>query len=121
MNITKDTSDEELFAPVAAAKKRLAEALTDDKHHAEDFATMANSIAHAEGRVQVRHEVRQALRMDATPVQINAELINILMRGADDTYSGRGNDNRRAHFDGVREEIRGVTYQLRLADWEGRA
>lgn len=41
------------------------------------------------------------------------ELVSILSRGADDTWSGRGNDLKRSRFDGRCEAARNLMYKHR--------
>lgn len=73
-------------------------------------------LAGAEGAYSVWARIEAAanyhLRNDrvlteAILADISAEL---LLTGADDSWSGRGNDVRRARFDGVRDAVRNVRY-----------
>jgi len=78
------------------------------------------SMAEAEGAIEVFASIErleeQGREAGASEERIVfyalREIANILIRGSDDTYSGRGNDQRRAHFDGKREAARELEYRL---------
>lgn len=105
MKITAQTTDEQIMAPVEAARQEMAKWLIEDKGaDAESIASRANGIAVAEGRAQARWEYRNALADEATDEQIKAHFFRLLTNHPDDKWSGRGNDARRAKADGFREE-----------------
>ena len=120
--VTKDTTDDELMEPVIYAKNRLARetsnSATYDQYNAEDVAQLARELAIAEGQVQARYEYRNALAYDATPQEIRKTLTDLVLRGADDTWSGRSGDIKRSKFDGLRGEVRDL---LLMLDREARA
>jgi len=50
-----------------------------------------------------RVEFAERENREITDCEIDDVIIDLLIAGADDTWSGRGNDIRRARFDGIRE------------------
>lgn len=78
------------------------------------------AMAEAEGAIEVFASIekleQRAREAGASEERIVfyclREIANILIRGCDDTYSGRGNDARRARFDGKREAAREIEYRL---------
>jgi hypothetical protein len=94
-----------------AANERLENAVRDGQR-AGSITDYLNEVAEAQGALTVVAEYEEVLdyTQDADefdPVKANLAVIEtltrIVLRGADDTWSGRGNDARRAYFDGVRE------------------
>lgn len=108
MPVTAKTTDEELRAPVKAAQERLVHQTQSGFNRAEDLAKVLNDLAKEEGRMLVRHALRNALAEKASVNQIRQHLLSFTLNGADDTWSGRANDVRRAHFDGVLAEVREI-------------
>lgn len=91
----------------ASIRARLAEmAATCDSGA---LAQMVNTLAEAEGEraVWARLENVATRLVNQGQGEIEKEtamsvVYGLLTNGADDTWSGRGNETKRAHFDGVR-------------------
>jgi hypothetical protein len=73
-----------------------------------DLADHLTSLATAEGREHMAADIEHALAaVDKGQGDVNAVaqyVLTIVAHGSDDTYSGRGNDLRRARHDGVVRE-----------------
>lgn len=78
----------------------------------EELAKRVNSIAEAEGRVQVYAQL-SSLHHRLEKEEFLLAVMSLLVRGPDDTWSGRGNDVRRAFADGRREALDEVVRDLR--------
>lgn len=118
MNITADTTDAEILAPVEAARESLIE-LAQARSRSEDIAKSALYVCEVEGAAAARIAYRNALLgaaahrgMATTHPEVRqiAEqaVADLVFAGADDTWSGRGNDAARARFDGIRNEARRI-------------
>lgn len=95
----------------AIRKTIAAEALDPENHDARSLANSVNRLAEAEGYVYADAVIDYALAHENGGVQAaRDEAMDLLARGADDSWSGRANDNRRAYFDGVREAVRDRRY-----------
>lgn len=111
MNITRNTTDAEIFAPVDRAREALAEGVKDEAMRSDRLAGLLNALADAEGVARVRHSYRQALvgmldlghSFEDAVAYAKESAVGHLLSGPDDTWSGRKNDVRRAFADGVRE------------------
>lgn len=73
---------------------------------AMDLARSIVSLAEAEGVHEVFALVDQMRARDLDDNAIRDRLVSMLVHGADDSWSGRANDARRAKFDGVRDAVR---------------
>lgn len=117
--VTRDTTDEEILAPVDRARDTLAEAVSKHRYNSDILAGGLVAMAEAEGEARARHTYREALvgMLDLDHSEEDAiayakeAMTNLLMADPNDTWSGRKNDVRRAHLDGLRtaaaELIRG--------------
>jgi hypothetical protein len=114
MNVTEQTTEADLAAEMTRIRKRISEAVLDRSHElvSEDLSRLVNGLAAAEGRYLVRSVLRAALRNGASPQEIRNHLTTLVLHGASDSWSGRENDTRRAHHDGLREEIRLIIFNL---------
>lgn len=113
--ITKNTSDAELLAPVELAKFALHQASSKDqmdRNDANRFAELVNNIAEEEGKLQARWEYRNALAHDASPDAIRRHLTRLITNSPGDEWSGRRNDVRRTHNDGLRKEVADILLLL---------
>lgn len=95
---------------VKALKRELADkiidALAEDTYlPAEHIAKATNRIAEKEGALEVAHLVKHAEANEASTETLTRMLLREAVRSADDTWSGRGNDVRRAFADGRRNAI----------------
>ena len=98
------------------ARKNLADATCRLDTPLGELALMVNEIAFAEGRLAAAHMAQRvacyhgdpdgpvnAQTTDEITRAVLVELYRSLTAGADDAWSGRGNDVRRARQDGFRE------------------
>lgn len=86
---------------VQRAQADLADMATDGVR-SEQLASVLVRLAEAEGRLTV---ARQINALKDNPDALDEAFTRLLLRGADDGWSGRTNDVRRAYFDGVRSEV----------------
>lgn len=85
-----------------------------------DFADLSGKIAYWRGVAETltayeRFVTGMAERGISGPQAIFSKMSFLASRaayGGDDTWSGRGNVERRRHFDGVRETIRDLIYEV---------
>ena len=89
---------------VARERQNLAEAIGQG-FPAMDLARSIVSLAEAEGVHEVFALVDQMKSRNIEDDSIRDRLVSLLVRGADDSWSGRANDARRAQFDGVRDAV----------------
>ena len=102
--LSPETNDADLMKPVENARKSLTEAI-ESGSTALDLAYHLNKLAEAEGhRFSALSFVRH-MRSGATQTEAAHEVIADVIggSGADDTWSGRSNDTKRAFYDGRRE------------------
>lgn len=97
-----------------ARSEQLAEAATSGTESGR-LTSLVNSIAEAEGEESAYGRLLMAARYatdQGTDIraEVNRAAMNILYVGADDTSSGRGNDAKRARFDGKCEAVRELEY-----------
>ena len=112
MKVTAKTTDEQLFAPIQAARKALAEAAAGDEVDGCRLAGYVNDVASAEGAANARYRYRAVMRQDGgTHEKAMAHVVALMFNGADDTWSGRGNDAKRAKFDGYCEAANRMQWQ----------
>ena len=83
---------------------------------ADDWARYANEVAKAEGvahvwiRLQLTVNYFAKEGMELTDAALLDPILELLGAGADDGWSGRVNDARRARFDGIREAANSAKY-----------
>lgn len=86
------------LAAVARAKEAVVQEIQSDNTSADRINDHVLTLAEQEGALQVAWyedwEDQQAAR---------EEVVRLVMTGAGDTWSGRGNDVRRARYDGLRK------------------
>lgn len=117
MNLTKDTTEEQILEPVKAARQYLASLLEKEAPDSEHLLNAVHAIWAAEALARARYEIVGCLQSFAgDSIQRDTALRNlfiaILSRGADDSWSGRKNDARRVAFDAVRKEIGDLRWSL---------
>ena len=95
------------------AEKREHLAVLAAECRVSDLARTVNEIAALEGAHLVRKTDERSM-VNGLEVDERLEVLtDLLLRGADDTWSGRTNDANRAYFDGVRETAAFVMRRLR--------
>lgn len=109
-----------MFTKTAAAAQDLIErkraslaTLATEGAAIRDITHTVNEIARTEGEwtVLATDEKMAANGLD-TAERIEV-ITDLLLRGADDSWSGRGNDTQRAHYDGIRDAASTVLNRLR--------
>ena len=90
---------------VDRARQNLAEAIGQGSP-AMDLARSIVSLAEAEGVHDVFALVDKMKAHGSEDADIRERLVSVLVQGADDSWSGRANDARRARHDGVRAAVR---------------
>ena len=75
---------------------------------AEEMGRVLVSVATLEGRLHVALQVQDAVEYGATKEQVEATVMATVLGGPGDTWSGRGNDLRRARYEGVLAEAERV-------------
>lgn len=108
----------EELAVATSTKERLAAKLAEaatDGTESRGLMSLVEAIANAEGQestyalfsTAAAYAVKEGEDVKATVLDA---ALRLLEAGADDNWSGRGNDVRRARFDGVREAVRDVRF-----------
>lgn len=102
-HLTAETTDEFLLEPVESRRAALAARIAEGVQ-AESLASGVNAIAEAEGMAFIAGQFVRMLKHDKTRAEATASCVShVIGVGPDDTWSGRTNDARRAHFDGMRK------------------
>jgi len=118
--ITAQTTDEQILAPVVKAKNDLLEMATEfagsEFQGGERLVGAAQNVRSAEAVCQVAFEYRNVLRNTSDPQKATEYLVSVLCRGSDDTWSGRGNDSRRSANDAVRAFVTEMFDNLRFGN-----
>lgn len=107
--VTRDTTDEEIYAAYNKARETLVKAADKDRYNSEILAEGLNALATAEGEARARATYREALigmlDLDHSEEEATAyakeAMTSLLLNGVNDTWSGRKNDVRRAFHDGL--------------------
>jgi uncharacterized membrane protein YccC len=94
-----------------AARNRLYLAVGERKD-SQYLAAAVNAVAEVEGKLQVLGYAQRASSNGKSPEEMVASLLDNVLMGADDGWSGRTNDAKRAHFDGKREGVRWIVRRL---------
>ena len=98
------------LAAIKRLKQNLAEAA--EKNDSEGLASMVNAIASAEGRYMAQERVADCQQGGLSKEETLAAAIQLLAQSGQDTYSGRGNDARRAKADGLKAALQDLVYTL---------
>ena len=95
-------------------KSALAEHLTNPEIAIDgrSIAREAGMIAYDEGIARVVSMMVSARKRELSAGEIKTALLDILARGADDNWSGRGNDVRRSYHDGMLDTINTILLDL---------
>lgn len=70
-----------------------------------NWASFANAVAEAEGKAYAWARLQISVSNSGgefTEADVQKVALDMMLNGADDSWSGRGNDAKRARFDGVR-------------------
>lgn len=93
----------------ASYRQDVADQAANPTVSAFDLADSVNKLAEAQGALAYWSRMRQVAEYalengsDGNVSDLfDRETISALTRGADDAWSGRGNDSKRAYFDGLR-------------------
>lgn len=111
-----DTQADAALAAYESAKGAAADLAASGTATAEDWARFANSLAETEGKATAWAQIQATVRyferegLELTDAAVLETIVEILSRGADDVWSGRANDVRRARFDGVRNACTTAKY-----------
>jgi hypothetical protein len=92
---------------VTRSRQTLATNATASTMRLADLADVLNGVARAEGSLFMLR--RAQIVLDNTGGDLDAlrqAVLDVLVQGADDTWSGRTNDVRRAYHEGVVSEAR---------------
>lgn len=89
---------------IDALKAILVNEVRDDARY-DRLASLVNKIAHAQGVWHVLARTERASDNGLGDMEMLEMLSDLLVTGADDSWSGRGNDANRARFDGIREAV----------------
>lgn len=125
-NITAETAEASIIAPVLKARQKLAK-------KAAEFAEESSATLDAEFYLRGDELVGLAQNVATTEALMTAQLrylsvcknkpenrmkvlFDIVGRGADDSWSGRRNDSKRASFDAVRSWATDQAFDLRFED-----
>jgi hypothetical protein len=104
------------IAAMQAMQAKAAQLATAEGINSEDWAKYANDLASSEGeahawaRVQTTANYFAREGLELTPAAILETVAELLSVGADDGWSGRINDVRRARFDGIRKATTSIRY-----------
>lgn len=105
--INENTTKEEIYAPVVAAKEALAieasKALENDYVAGEYLVERAQAVRNAEALASAQMQYVRVLNKKYESPQ---EFLFSLVTEMDDKWSGRGNDSIRETYDAVREWAR---------------
>lgn len=115
--------DEALEKEVAHARQRIVEATAEGS--SEQILARVNGLAKTEAAVRVYATVRRIVKNGSLKNQTQAEVNQSLLlaagsemaQGADDEWSGRGNDLRRAADEGKRKAWDAVLTSIQFG-WE---
>lgn len=105
--ITANTTKEEIFAPLEAAKEALAieasKALESEYVAGEYLVQRAQQVRNAEALVRAQMSYVRVLNQNDESAK---DFLFDLVTEMDDTWSGRGNDSIRESYDEVRKWAR---------------
>lgn len=99
---------------VQSARQKVADVAAEGM--IRDLSNAVNNVAHWEGAHEAFFIKERLESRDVAPALIAMELAGRMGNGADDSWSGRGNDVQRSRFDGFREAaqsiIRDIQYRM---------
>lgn len=78
----------------------------------ERQADAVNAAARETGAIRVRAITASVIERGGSREDVMNTWLDMLVSGADDGWSGRTNDSKRSYFDGMRDEIREMRFDL---------
>ena len=121
-NITAETTEASIIASVINARRVLAEKAAEyaaeSTDNPEEFFLRGDSIVGyaqnvATAEALMAAQLRYLKVCQRKPENRLKVLFDLVSRGADDSWSGRRNDSKRAAFDAVRDWARDQAFDLR--------
>ena len=109
---------EQANVAINQAREKLAQAA--EAGMLRELSNAVNAVAHAEGVAEVHYLKERMEDNGVSPELIALELAGRMSNGADDGWSGRGNDVQRSRFDGFREAAQIIISNVRY-DMERKA
>jgi hypothetical protein len=106
---------EQTYKTISALNQRAA-TMASVESSATSWSEFANDLAEAEGRATVWVRLQRIVDylnrndMPLTKEALTEACYDMLTTGPDDGWSGRGNDMKRARFDGIRDEAKKVAW-----------
>lgn len=120
---TAQMTDEQINARVVAAREEMLtvaqEAIESEFHQGEKLVRAAQAVASAEAIASAEYTFVRVLANGADRTKQVEYLMTVLSRGADDEWSGRGNDSKRASFDAVRRWASDQFDHIKYGDQQG--
>jgi hypothetical protein len=126
MNLTHETTESDLMAPVRAARRALAAKASwvgpggeDDVADSDTLLSLVHEIKAEEAVASLRNQVVDVLAaqekgaLNGTLAEaLNSVFVRVLTVGADDAWSGYKNDARRQAFEAVRREVSDLRWKF---------
>jgi hypothetical protein len=110
-NETETPAEDANLRPVRMSLQNLVELATTYHNTGWADLQLLSAAVNQVAEDQVRADLKQAdadspgMSDEEFNLRFTRHGVSLLARGADDTWSGRHNDVRRAYFDGVRAEL----------------
>lgn len=121
--ITADMTDEQIQAPAKRAREEMLtvalEAQESEFLQGDKFVRAAQSVKNAEAVAGAAHTLLRMRQNEKSDMDILLYLMGLLTRGADDTWSGRGNDSNREAHDAVRKFAEDQADHIRYGNQHG--
>ena len=118
--ITAETTDEQIMAPVKQAQAALlevvTEAATSEYQRGEALVKSAQVVYNAEIVASAAFGYRDVVRNTSDPMKAMEYLMRLAVRGADDNWSGRGNDSKRSAHDEVLRFVDQMSENIRYGN-----
>jgi hypothetical protein len=118
--ITAQTTDGVISQPVTLARQALvtfaSESVEGLGMTGETLVEKAQAVMNAEAVAMAAYGYRNVLSNTSDPSKAMEYLMSLLTKGADDTWSGRGNEARRSAHDQVVAFVRKMADNLRYGN-----
>lgn len=119
-HIAADTADEQILSASVAARKALlklaAESVESEYLQGGELVKLAQRVKNAEAVAVAALRYRDMLKRSDDKAERLLHLAGLLANGADDTWSGRGNDSNREAHDAVRAFAEGCIDDIRYGN-----